>query len=93
MEAPLFCDRCSTELTPGAGNFYVVAILAVADPTGPSVAEVPSAEQLRESIEQLLAQLEGVSEQEAQDQVYRRVTLYLCRPCYGAWIENPTGSL
>jgi hypothetical protein len=30
-----------------------------------------------------------VSGQEAMDQVYRRVTVYLCGPCYRRWIENP----
>jgi hypothetical protein len=33
----------------------------------------------------------GVSEQEALDQVYRRLVLYLCGPCYRVWIEDPTG--
>ena len=42
-------------------------------------------------IERLLARLEGVSEQEALDQVYRRRTLHLCGPCFRRWIENPTG--
>jgi hypothetical protein len=26
------------------------------------------------------------------DQVYRRLVLYLCAPCYRVWIENPTGT-
>jgi len=25
------------------------------------------------------------------DQVYRRLVLYLCGPCYREWIEKPTG--
>jgi hypothetical protein len=91
MEAPLFCDRCSAELTPGAGNFYVVTIEAVADPT-PPVIEQRSPEEIRAALERTLAQLAAVSGQEALDQVYRRVTIYLCRPCYQEWIENPAGS-
>jgi hypothetical protein len=38
-----------------------------------------------------LARLEGISEQEALDQFYRRRTLHLCIPCFRRWIENPTG--
>ena len=92
MEPPLSCDRCSSELTPGVGQFYVVSIQAVADPTAGVAGENLSAQELRNSIEGLLTQLEGVSEQEALDQVYRRLTLYLCRPCFCEWIENPTGT-
>jgi len=25
------------------------------------------------------------------DQVYRRMTIHLCRKCYIVWIENPSG--
>jgi hypothetical protein len=92
MEAPLFCDRCATELVPGTGNFYAVSIRAVADPTGPTVEDSRSADEIRASIERLLAQLEDASPQEAMDQVHRRVTLYLCRSCFSEWIENPAGS-
>jgi hypothetical protein len=36
---PLLCDRCGVELTPGKGDFYVVRIEAVADPTPPRFTE------------------------------------------------------
>jgi hypothetical protein len=35
--------------------------------------------------------LHDASERELCDQVYRRVTLHLCRACYEPWIENPAG--
>lgn len=87
---PLFCARCAVELRPGRGDFYRVTIEAVADPTPPAVSAEDLGADLRQQIEQLLAQLEGMSAQEALDQVYRRLTLYLCGPCYRQWIENPT---
>ncbi len=91
MDWPLFCQRCSIELMPGCGDFYVVSIQAVADPTvGPL--EDKTAAETRAAIEGLLAELADVSAQEAVDQVYRRVTLYLCNACFRKWIENPTGS-
>ena len=87
--APVFCDRCGTELRPGTGNFYVVKIEAVADPAPPTMPE-PDID-LRQEIERLLARMRELSAQEAMDQVYRRVVLYLCRPCYADWIEKPVG--
>jgi hypothetical protein len=44
-----------------------------------------------EQIKELLERLQGLSAQEAMDQVYRRLTIYLCTPCYREWIEHPTG--
>jgi hypothetical protein len=66
-------------------------IEAVADPAPPVGSAELLASDLRRQIEELLAQLQGISEQEAMDQVYRRLTFYLCGPCYRGWIENPTG--
>jgi hypothetical protein len=86
----LFCDRCSTELHPGAGNFYRVTIEAVADPAPPPIREEDLAADLGQQIADLISQLQDTSAQEAMDQVYRRLTLYLCGPCYRRWIENPT---
>jgi hypothetical protein len=88
---PLLCARCAAELRPGAANFYRVTIEAVADPWPPTLTEEDLARDVRKEIEQLLARLEGLSEQDALDQVYRRLRLDLCGPCYRRWIENPTG--
>ena len=35
--------------------------------------------------------MRDLSEQELIDQVYRRLTIHLCEPCYRQWIENPAG--
>ena len=88
---PCVCKRCGADLSPGAGDFYLVAVAAVADPTPPVFSPEDRADEIRARIERLLAQLEGVSEQEALDQVYRRLAFYLCGPCFRRWIENPTG--
>ncbi len=88
---PLLCARCTAPLRPGAGDFFQVTIEAVADPTPPVVSERDLAGDLRGQIEQLLARMTDLSEREALDQVYRRLTLHLCGPCYRAWIEDPTG--
>jgi hypothetical protein len=85
------CARCLARLHPGSGDFYRVTIEAVADPFPPVITEENLAGDARPQIEQLLAQLAEMSEQEALDQVYRRLTLFLCGRCYRKWIENPTG--
>src|SRR5262249_39791954 len=90
-DLPLICARCGAELQPGAGNFYRVTIEAVADPTPPIISAEEQAADPHEQLEQLLAAMEGVSAQEALDQVYRRLTLHLCVRCYRRWIENPVG--
>jgi hypothetical protein len=91
-EVLLFCDRCATELRAGIGDFYRVVIEAVADPSPPMVSGDEGSADLRRKIERLLEQMKGLSAQEAMDQVYRRVTLYLCVRCYQPWIENPLGA-
>ncbi len=88
--APLFCDRCGIELTPGSGNFYQIRIVAFADPTPPTVPDLPPGV-IRGEIEDLIARLADVSEREAMDQVHRQVVIFLCVPCYRRWIEDPAG--
>ncbi len=90
-DIPLLCHRCGAPLAPGKGNFYVVRILAVADPHPPVLDEEDLERDLEEEMEELLDELDDVSEQEAADQVFRRLTIHLCTTCYEQWIENPAG--
>ena len=90
-ELPLCCDRCAAGLTPGDGSFYVVRIEAFADPTPPSFSVDDLLRDAKAEIQRLVDQMGDLSAQEAMDQVYRRLVLYLCGPCYRRWIENPTG--
>jgi len=90
-ELPLFCECCGAELEPGKGEFYVVRIEAFADPTPPSIAAENLQRNIAAEIERLLASMRDLSEQEAMDQVYRKMTLYLCTACYQRWIEHPVG--
>jgi hypothetical protein len=86
----LLCHRCGCALQPGSGNFYVVRIEAIADPTPPSFTtgdlfdSDPAAE-----IEALIAEMADSSPRELMDQVHRRLTIHLCLPCYTNWIEDP----
>ena len=88
-ESPLFCARCRAQLTPGRSDFYVVRIEAVADPSPPRFSEEDLALDHAAEIERLIDQMRHLSEQELLDQVYRRLILHLCGPCYRQWIEDP----
>lgn len=86
----LLCHRCAGVLTPGEGNFYIVRIEAVCDPSPPLLDEQEPIEHFADEWERLLAQMQHLSERELMDQVHRRMTLHLCATCYRDWIENPT---
>jgi len=92
-DMPLLCHRCGCDLRPGAGNFYVVRIEALADPTPPTFDEDQlahmTAADIDAEINALLDQMKEMTEQEMMDQVHRRVTIHLCGPCYRQWIEDP----
>jgi len=87
----LFCLRCGAELIPGRGDFWIVRILAVADPTPPEIADDDLQADLDSQIQKLLEEMNDMSERELTEQVFRRLTLHLCGRCYAAWIENPVG--
>jgi hypothetical protein len=90
-DVQLCCHRCAAELKTGDGSFYVVRIEALADPTPPSFSAEDLHRNCRVEIDALLEEMRDLSAQEALDQVYRRLVLYLCGPCYRQWIENPVG--
>src|ERR1017187_4822287 len=88
-ETPLLCARCGAELTPGTGDFYVVRIEALADPSPPRFSEEDLAHDHRAEFERLIERMRDLSVRELVDQVYRQLVLYLCGPCYRLWIEDP----
>ena len=90
MGAPLFCHRCGAALTPGRGDFYVVRIEALADPSPPDLSDFEHLDRKAE-LDRIAHEAEGTPEQELMDQVYRRLTIHLCGRCYRVWIENPAG--
>lgn len=90
-DGELLCLRCGAILERGEGKFYVVRIEAFADPSPPVIRDDETLEGLAAEWETLLAQMDDQSERELLDQVYRRLTLLLCTPCYRSWIEHPVG--
>ena len=87
----LFCHRCGAILKPGKGDWYVVRIEAFADPTGPEISLEDLSGDIDGQIDALIEQMKLMSQQELMDQVYRRLTIHLCRQCYMKWIDNHAG--
>ena len=82
------------DLVPGKGNFFVVNIEAFADPTPASIDDTGAGQgDITQEIERIMEQLRGQSEQELMDQVYRKLTIFLCTACYQQWIEDPAGGV
>lgn len=94
-DMPLLCHRCGCDLTPGKGNFYVIRIEALADPTPPTFDEDEvarwTARDIDTEINSILDEMKHLTERDMMDQVYRRLTIHLCGRCYRQWIENPAG--
>lgn len=93
-EMPMWCYKCGREISPGDGDFYVVRIEAIADPTPPRLDngfEKMTQADIDDEFNRLLEQMKDMTEQELLDQIHRRLTIHLCRRCYEIWIENPTG--
>jgi len=89
--APCFCSRCLRLLEAGRGDYFVVTIDAVADPTPPTIEPADLRRDLSRDWREIVAALSDTSSQEALDQVYRRVVIHLCNTCFRNWIENPAG--
>ena len=88
----LFCHRCGVDLQPGEGDWYQVAIEAVADPNPPAIISGMSAGEIDGEIAAIIESVKGATEKELLDEVYRNLTLHLCRGCFKEWIENPVAS-
>ncbi len=89
-EQAVICHRCGTIMKSGGPLFYVVRIEAFPLPEMPAISELELERDYKDVLAELLEQMKGMSSQELMDQVYRRLTVHLCPPCYQQWIENPT---
>ncbi len=80
------CDACGRPLTAGA--FYVVRLDVFADPAMPAIdtTQAPG-----ESVDDLIEQLSELSEEELQDQVFRRFEYRVCGACQRSILKNPLG--
>lgn len=87
----LLCHRCGAILHPGRGDLYVIRIEALADPFPPVFSAEELEQNFQQAVRELLEEMKDASEQDLLNDVYRCLVLYLCRPCYLAWMEDPVG--
>lgn len=92
IDFPPSCRLCGKSLELGTGDAYLVNVEAMADPSPPRFSNADLQRDLDRSFSEVFEELSQLSAQEAMDQVYRRVSFFLCVRCYTRWIEDPTGS-
>jgi hypothetical protein len=85
----LHCKRCAKEVHPGQGDYYLVRIDAVADPQPPIITGQDLEQDAGAEIERLIRQMNSMSEQQLERQVFRQKAIYLCVLCFNRWIEDP----
>jgi hypothetical protein len=85
----LRCKRCSKEIYPGRGDYYLVRIDAVADPQPPIITQEDLDQDAGAEIERLIRRIKGMDEQQLERQVFRQNVIYMCVSCFNRWIENP----
>jgi hypothetical protein len=83
------CDLCGQELVgPGGVRYEVrIEVKAAYDPL--ALTDEDLEKDYRQEIARLLSQLEGASEVEAQDQVYRAFDFDLCPACQRRYVREP----
>ncbi|MGA1534336.1 MAG: hypothetical protein ACO4CW_01655 [Planctomycetota bacterium] len=92
MSHGLSCDRCDETLLIDSSVRYELRIVVQAayDPMEITSADLEGARP--SDWEELLAELESLSEEEAQDQVYREFRLDLCPTCQREFLRDPLGN-
>lgn len=85
------CAVCRRVLRPGA--FYVVRVDVFADPTPDPIdtSAPPGAPGHVPSVDEVLAEMEGMTADELQDQVARRFEYVVCATCQKLILRNPLG--
>jgi hypothetical protein len=83
------CDLCGKDLLAASEVRYElkIEVKAAYDPLNLSQEDL--AKDFKTEIARVLRQLEGLSPQEAQDQVYRVFEFDLCSACRRKYMQNP----
>ena len=83
------CDLCGQELLAKSEVRYEVRIevRAAYDPL--EITEEDLANDVRAEIAKLLRQLDGISEEDAQSEVYRQFEFDLCAACQKRYVREP----
>ena len=85
------CARCGAAMRVGRDVCYVtnVEVFAAYDPE--EIDNAALASDLRAEIEALCEKLKGLSREEAESSVYKRLSFFLCPKCQKRYVKNPAG--
>src|SRR6516225_5161952 len=83
------CDLCGHELLGRSEIRYEVKIEVKAAYDPLNFTEDDLAQNVRTEIAKLIQQLEGISEDEAQNEVYRQFKFDLCAACQKKYVREP----
>jgi hypothetical protein len=83
------CDLCGQELLARSEVRYEVRIEVKAAYDPLNITGEDLAKDLRAEIARLLRQLEKISEEEAQNEVYRQFEFDLCAACQKRYVKEP----
>jgi len=83
------CDLCGHELLGKTEVRYEVKIEVKAAYDPLNFTENDLAQNARAEIAKLIQQLEGISEEEAQNEVYRQFEFDLCGVCQRRYVREP----
>jgi len=83
------CDLCGHELRAKSEVRYEVRIEVKAAYDPLEITEQDLAQDLRAEIAKVLRQLEGISEEDARNEVYRQFEFDLCAACQRRYVRGP----
>ncbi len=83
------CDLCGQELLAKSEVRYEVRIEVKAAYDPLEITEEDLNRDIRGEIAKVLQQLEGISEEEAQNEVYRQFEFDLCPACQRTYLKDP----
>ena len=92
MAHGLHCDRCDRTLLLDESVRYEVRVIVQAAYDPMEITREDLARANAEDWQALLAELEGLSADEAQDQVYRELRFDLCPRCQREYLRDPLGT-
>jgi hypothetical protein len=83
------CDGCGLDLARDGSNHYIIRIEAFAAAGNLEFTQKDLAKDHDAEIRKVLAQMEGRSPDELEDQVYRSFRYDLCPECHRRFLQNP----
>ncbi len=88
-ELDIHCDRCGKGLLIDSNVRYEVTIEVKAAYDPLEITEEDLSEDLEGQMEETIDEAKELSEQEAMDEIYKKMTFNLCSSCQSEFISSP----